>query len=238
MPAIAPPEQHEASPADTEKDARPPDPSADTAPIDDAETGGWAEQSDPAYRDLAERILGRCPAGRSTALMVTCPSDAREKSVMVLPLAVALANRLQERVLLIDADFLRAEITRWFGLSGEMGLAEVLAGQVDWPRAICCTPVRYLSVLAGSPNRSRDAMAAGLLRLGTLLNDLGRHYRLMLLDAPAANEPLSVLMARRCHGVYLAVHLGGTTRGELRQAVRAIEGGGGHLLGCIVTEGR
>lgn len=90
-------------------------------------------------------------AAPDKVVAVTSPTSGAGKTFASVNLAVLFAEAGQ-RVLLIDADLRRGKVANWFDLPVDVGLAEVLAGQVPLAEAVQRTVVNGLSVLpAGVP---------------------------------------------------------------------------------------
>ncbi len=90
-------------------------------------------------------------AAPDKVVAITSPTAGAGKTFASVNLAVLFAEAGQ-RVLLIDADLRRGKVANWFDLPVDVGLAEVLAGQVPLPEAVQRTVVNGLSVLpAGVP---------------------------------------------------------------------------------------
>jgi Mrp family chromosome partitioning ATPase len=194
-----------------------------------------AQPFEAEYGDLADKLLARCQTDRSTVFMFTSPGDGEGKTSTLVPLAIVAAEHLQDKVLLIDGNFLRPDVARSFGLPSRAGLGDVLNGGADWREAVCATPSGYLTILPGGTSSDWGDLPAGVSALDHLLADVRHYYRLVLLDAPSLPHPSVASMARPCDGVYLVVQLGRTGRDAIRQAVQALEEHDAHLLGCIVN---
>lgn len=195
-----------------------------------------ASEFDPQYTDLADKILARCGADRPQTLLFTSPADGEGKTSTLAPLAVVLADRLREDVVLVDANFCQPDLAKVFGLSVGLGLADVLAGTVGWPEVIRKTSQPHLDVLPGNRVTVEDDWSLEPQTFAALLKDLRSRYRLVLLDTPSLHHPFAALMAMHCQGAYLLARLGHTDRREIRQAVRLLESHEANLLGCIVTK--
>ena len=118
-------------------------------------------------------------------------------------LAAAFAA-LGEKTLLIDADFRSPGLHEAFGVPNRDGLAEYLVGATTNP---ACRYNENLALLvAGHAGRNRLELLGGE-RLKTLLAAASKHFRVIVVDTPAA--------AQR------------PRPGDLRRARRRRPGGGG-----------
>jgi len=209
-----------------------PAPAEAAAPV----SGGQRQTPcDPQYGDLADQVLSRCREDRSQVLMLTSAGRGEGKTSVVVPLSLALADRLPREVLLVDANVHRPEVASRLSISPGYGLADVVSGRIAWRDAVCAASESHLHVLAGGD--WRDGLSrADAIKITASLDEIRRQYPLVMLDAPSLEDPLIAPMVRACDGVYLVVPLGRTTRTAVRQAVAALDRCDGHLLGCIVLQ--
>ena len=103
-----------------------------------------------AFRNLRASLL--CATGKSgepiVTLLVTSPKPAEGKSTTALNLAATCA-RCGERTLLIDADLRRPSLTPVFEPQHELGLVDVLKGDMPWQRALVRTEIADAGLPAG-----------------------------------------------------------------------------------------
>ncbi len=208
--------------------------SASTIPLH-AEALKPAKDYAPQFGDLADAILERCRTDRTRALLFTSPGDGEGKTSILVPVATVLADRLRDEVLLVDANVRRPGLGRFFDLSSNLGLVDVLEGVVDWTEIVCKTSIPHVSVLPGSRIPADGQWSISVVKFASLLNELRSQYRLILIDAVSLVHPFAAPMARHCEGVYLVVQLGHTSRQAIRQAVKVLERNDAMLLGGIVT---
>ncbi len=190
---------------------------------------------EPAYLQLAQRIVGQVARMPESAILFTSPGDGEGKTSTVVGLSEALASQESGGVLAVDGNFHRPGLAGLMGVEADRGLGEVLSGHVDWRETIRKTDRDGLSVLPGSTGFSGDALAVNTANLADLLSELRQEFRFVLFDAASLRHPEVAEITRHFDGTYLVVELNRTTRGEARQAVRIIDNSEGRLLGCVVT---
>jgi polysaccharide biosynthesis transport protein len=149
-------------------------------------------------RVSGDPLLLRPADQRVRRVMVTSAVEGEGKSTTAANLAVAFA-RAGRKVLLIDLDFGRSSLHRFFGLQEEPGLADVVLGSVPLSKAIS-----YIDI--GSPGPGDQSTAApragslGVVPLGSLpphpgdvafavgidqvLGRLGNEADLVIIDSP------------------------------------------------------
>ncbi len=204
--------------------------------------GPASQVHDWHFRDLAERVLLRLPPavpseqGRAALLFVGAESSRPEPG-MLLSLAGTLADQTAGEVLLVDCDFRRAELANLAAVATppNRGLAEVLAGEAAWREVVADTATEGVSVLPGT-RLPEDASWKRLEKTdpSALVGELRDSYPLVLLAGAQPSDPLVARLAACCHGTYLLVRLGETSRRTAGRAIRTVQSYGGRVLGCIV----
>ena len=195
------------------------------------ETTGFGE----SIRTLRTSILLGDLDRRYRSLLVTSASPGEGKSTTAAHLAIAHAEQGQ-RTLLIDGDMRRPSVHRRFNLSANLGLTNVLLGEVGWRSAVVnldSTPM--LDILpAGPPSRrASDLVGRGLAEV---LEEAGRAYDLVILDAPPLlgfSEPLQ--MASSVDGVVIVVRAGETDRKSVRGVVTSLKRLRANIVGIVLN---
>jgi hypothetical protein len=105
-----------------------------------------------AYRSLRTSVQFLSLDRRLRTLLVTSPKSAEGKTTTLANLAVALAGAGQ-RVAVVCCDLRRPRIHHFFGLSNQVGLTTVLAGQIPLSEALQQVPDQEgLVLLASGPS--------------------------------------------------------------------------------------
>lgn len=107
------------------------------------------------YRHVKRRLLAEIQAGTaSRAVMIASALPGEGKSFSSANLAMSLAMEPDFNVLLIDADVIKPNLTRVFGLAGQPGLMDAAADDsIDVETLIVSTNIEGLSFLpAGRMN--------------------------------------------------------------------------------------
>jgi polysaccharide biosynthesis transport protein len=177
------------------------------------------------------------PVGsRIRSLVITSPGVGEGKTTIATNLAAALTHQ-GRKTLLIDADLRHPKMHRQFGLSGEIGLATILSGDLAWRSAV--QPVESqpdLFVIPAGPlsDHSLDIMVP---RLSDLLAEFKREYDLVIIDAPPLlgfAEPLQ--LAATVDGVLLVVHAGRTKIDDLAFALSQLNRLQANVIGIALNQ--
>jgi len=187
------------------------------------------------YEQLVTNLLAQPMARRPATLMFTSPGDGDGKTDLLISLAPLLAARAGCRVLLVDANFHKSDLTtRLTILNG--GLTDLLLGKSTLNEVVCPTTVPQLSILPYGTHSTSDRGLLDVSALDAVVDDLKCRYPLVLLDAPSLAYPSVATMGSYCDGVCLVVRIGYTLRRAVREATQLIEASGGCLLGCIAID--
>jgi len=128
-----------------------------------------------AGRVVRRGASGYPPVTRSAArhirrLMVTSAVEGEGKSTTVANLAVAYAMA-GRKVLLVDLDFGRASVHRFFGLQPQPGLTDVVLGSASLERVVSYVDLNVVARMEramGGSQEDRRAGSLGVVPLGTL----------------------------------------------------------------------
>ena len=122
------------------------------------------------------------------SLVITSAMQGEGKSTVASNLARALALA-GERVLVVDADLRRPRQHDLFQVAGDVGLSEVLAGEVQPDDALAATGLPNLTLLPRRPDAPEPVGAAGLeAHAGPLEAGVGGLLRHRRLPSPAARH--------------------------------------------------
>lgn len=156
---------------------------------------------------------------RLGSLMLTSALPGEGKSTLALGLAISAA-RLNQRVLLIDADLRHPTLHEKLNLPNDYGLSTLLSSNTSLPiKSSIHSSSPYIDILTSGPIPSDPANLLSSPRMGELLAAFEQTYDLILLDAPPVLGLVdAVLTASFCRGVVLIARIGQVSRTELTQA--------------------
>jgi capsular exopolysaccharide synthesis family protein len=163
------------------------------------------------FRSLRTRILQAGERLQMRALVVTSSGVAEGKTLTALNLGWLLAQTEGVRALVIDSDLRRPCATDYFGIDADVGLSEVLGGQISLEDAIVRLDPAGLHLLPGG--RPRDDVAELLSgpSYARVLTQARRMFDYIIIDAPPLGifTDANVLMAR-ADGALLVIRAGKT----------------------------
>ncbi len=136
-----------------------------------------------ALRELCARLLEHwfTRECRALAIVSACPGEGRTR------LAAQLANAfaaMGETTLLIDGDFRAPALHRAFGLPNQHGLADLLEDR----RVSLASAGANLSVMVAGEARADPLELLTRDRLRAFVAEARKHFRVVLIDTPAASR--------------------------------------------------
>jgi tyrosine-protein kinase Etk/Wzc len=198
-----------------------------------------SDPGDPAIeslRSLRAAVQFSMLESKNNVLMFTSPSPLIGKSFVSSNFAAVLAAA-GKRVLLIDADLRRANLTHLFGNSGRCGFCDVVDGTTTLAAAICKTELKNLDFLStgSQPRNAADLLTAG--RVDVIMQQLSALYDVVVLDtAPLLAVPDAAILAPFAAGnVFILARSGVTKLGELEETARRLQQVGVAVTGVILN---
>lgn len=194
-------------------------------------TGPVAE----SFRDLRTnlRFVGDVEPPRS--VVVTSAIQGEGKSVTAANLALASVVTGQ-RVVLIDADLRRPAIGRMFGLDDQAGLSTVLSGEHDLDEVLLELEEPNLTLLLAGRRPPNPNELVGSQRMVQVLDRLGEHFDLVVVDVPPVMVVPDVLeLAHTVDSTLLVVELQRSARHEITDSCERLERVGAQLAGLVVN---
>ncbi|MGZ3498943.1 MAG: GumC family protein [Vulcanimicrobiaceae bacterium] len=169
-------------------------------------------------------------------IAVTSAAQDDGKSMVSLNVALAMAE-LQPRVLLVDADLRRPSLHAKLQMRNQLGLSDVLVGQIGLREVI--QPSRYggLDILSSGTPAPNPIKLLQSQRFDELLREALDVYRCVIVDTSALSINLdSAVLARKCDGTLMVVSAGQT---DIRAAKNAVDKlyqvGVRNVLGCVLN---
>jgi capsular exopolysaccharide synthesis family protein len=184
------------------------------------------------FRFLAVRLRQIRRARDFKKLLITSTIPGEGKSTVAANLAITLAQRRQQKVLLIDGDLRRPTLASEFGLTARAGLTECLGAESGLGTNICYLESAGLWFLpAGqSPDNPLDLMQTP--RLAELFDRLTAWFDWIVIDSPPI-LPLAdaSIWTRLSDGVLLVAREGTTQKRQLKRGLEALDQS--KLLGMV-----
>ncbi|MBN2300922.1 MAG: polysaccharide biosynthesis tyrosine autokinase, partial [Lentisphaerae bacterium] len=188
-----------------------------------------------AYRVLRTNIHFSKKLNGGKTLCVTSGSISEGKSLTLFNLAYVCAQ-LGDKTLLVDTDLHRPRQHKIIGMSNDVGISNVLVGEIGLDKAIKGTNVANLDFLSSGKMASSVHGLLDTLRMRDLLVELKARYDMVLFDAPPIiGVSDASLLVREVDGVLLVIQHRKYPRAVSNRAKAMVENIGGNLLGVILN---
>ena len=187
------------------------------------------------YRQLRTRLSHAEGANNLRTVLITSPQKGEGKSVTSANLALTMAQELQRRVIIVEADLRKPSLQHLFGLPPGPGLSEYLAGAAELKDVMRFLPDHNLTVIHAGTAPTNPAELLGSTAMRRLLDQLRTRYDRVLLDTPPVLPLADVaVLAPLVDGTLLVVRAGVTPKPAIENALRAFDSS--RLLGVVLNE--
>jgi capsular exopolysaccharide synthesis family protein len=168
-------------------------------------------------------------------VVITSANEGEGKSTVAANLAKVLASAGQETVL-IDADLRRPVMAGVYGVDSQIGLAQVLVGDVTAEEALQESGIEHLKVMSAGRVPHNPSELLGSKRMQLLLEELSEDHDLIVLDAPPLLPVTdAALLAAIADGAMVVFAIGQTYKEQARLAKRRLAQTGGRMLGIVLN---
>lgn len=171
---------------------------------------------------------------RSLAVTSTRPREGKSTTAIALGQSLARAHR---KVVLIDADLRAPSVHKAFGIKGDIGVSNFLAGGDTVEAAIHATDHDGLSIMPAGPQPPNAADLLTGERLHLLIERLQQSFDHVIVDSPPviglADAPL---VASAVEGVIYVVEARSIQAGVVRNALGRLATAHANVLGVVLTK--
>ena len=187
------------------------------------------------YRQLRTRLSLAEGATAVRTVLITSPQKGEGKSITSANLALTMAQEIQRRVVIVEADLRKPSLQHLFGLPNGPGLSEYLAGAVDLKQVMRFLPDQHLTVITAGSTPGNPAELLGSTAMRRLLDALRTAFDRVLLDTPPVLPLADVaILAPMVDGTLMVVRAGYTPKPAIENALRAFDSS--RLLGVVLNE--
>lgn len=187
------------------------------------------------YRQLRTRLSLTEGGSQIRTVLITSPQKGEGKSITSANLALTMAQEVQRRVILIEADLRKPSLQHLFGLPDGPGLSEYLSGAADLQSVMKVLPDHHLTVIPAGSSPVNPAELLGSTAMRRLLDSLRTTFDRVILDTPPVLPLADVaILAPMVDGTLMVVRAGYTPKPAIENALRAFDSS--RLLGVVLNE--
>ncbi len=161
------------------------------------------------------------------------PGEGKTMTAVNLALASARANP-ERRILLIDADLRRSQVTDYLGIRSKPGLAELIAGECEIRDAVRRFKATRLAIIPAG--RAGDE-ATGILasgRMKELLKRIRESFDEVYVDMPPTLPFADAgILGHQTDAVVMVIRAGVTPTKRVNQALECLAGA--PVVGCVLN---
>jgi capsular exopolysaccharide synthesis family protein len=199
-------------------------------------TPGMDKATVTAYKILRTRVLQSMEQNGWSTLAITSPKPNEGKSVTAINLSISVAQKLDHTVLLVDLDFRRPSIHKYFGFEPNYELRDYLEGQVSLEEVFVNPGIKRLLLLPARGVEGNSSEILSSSKMERLVTDLKNRYpsRIVIFDLPPVLVGDDVLaFSKLVDAMLLVTREGKTTKDELQRTVDLLETT--NLLGTVLN---
>lgn len=188
------------------------------------------------FRQLRTTVVKHMQRNQHRSLVILGGMPGSGASTVVTNLGLACAA-MDLKVLLVDANFRRPALHKFFDLADGPGLADVLAGLTRVDDAVQHAPgVAHLDVLTVGTTEHRVYERLGGSQMGEFLASTDGKYDLVLIDvAPAMVSGDGMAVANRADASILVVRAFGEKRGMVARLRNELADCRAELFGVVIN---
>jgi capsular exopolysaccharide synthesis family protein len=188
-----------------------------------------------AFRSIRTNLLLSSPAERQRTVLIASARPEEGRTTVAVNLALALAQN-GRRVLLVDANFHRPAIQRFFPSTSGSGLSNILIGQARLSEVAVNTDLPNLDVLPIGPIPPNPTELLSGPYLKRMIADAQDRYDQVIFDGPPVLLVSdSLVLAGVLDGVILVCRAKSTSRGMALRGREQIERVNGRLFGAVLN---
>jgi len=170
-------------------------------------------------------------------VIVSSPVSGEGTSVLAANLAAA-ASELERKVILIDANMRHPSQHILWNLPNDIGLANVLKGDLEAHSAIKIVDL-YLSILTSGFEASTSVTLTKSSRMRQLLGDISTKFDFIVIDAPPillASD--ASILGGIANGILMVTRLGSIDRSTALAAKESLQRSNQNVLGLVINNAK
>ncbi|SDI33798.1 capsular exopolysaccharide family [Planococcus glaciei] len=187
------------------------------------------------FRRLRSNINFSSSDQKIQSIVITSAAPSEGKTWVAANLAAIYAQE-GKKVLLVDSDMRKPSAHEIFNTLNDVGLSNVLTGEIEAAAAIKKTFMDKLDLLACGPIPTNPAELLSSAGMDNFMESMKMSYDIIIADSPPLTTVVDgQILASKSDGSILVIHAGKTDRQEAIKAKDAITFSNGRLMGVILN---
>ncbi len=189
-----------------------------------------------AFRTMRTNLSFAATGRPLKVIMITSAGPADGKTTVCVNLGVVMAQA-GIRVLLMDCDLRKPVLHKYFNVSNQTGLTNLLVQDLEMTDVALVTPVEGLSLLVSGPIPPNPSELLVSQKMKDILEKAAGLYDTVIVDTPPVLAVTdAAVLAPRADGVILVVKSGETRIDMIRDAKSQLEKVNAHILGVVLND--
>jgi capsular exopolysaccharide synthesis family protein len=169
-------------------------------------------------------------------ILITSAAPNEGKSTVTANLAVSMALS-GKRILIIDADLRNPTLHKFYDVSNNIGLTNLLVDETIEPEDVLLTPHKDLYFLPSGPLPPNPAELLGSHKMQDLYNTLTQAFDIILVDAPPVLAVADAsILASYLDGVILVASAGEVSKDQINSAKEQLQKVKANILGVVLNK--
>jgi capsular exopolysaccharide synthesis family protein len=195
-----------------------------------------SKPAEEAYRVLRTNIGFVSLNNKVKLLSIVSPSHGDGKTTTSINLAISMATS-GTRVLLIDADLRKPVIYKHFAGEQVLGLADVIAGKIDFHDAVSATEKENFYMLSSGSTPPFPTEFLTSPAFDAILDKAIKDYDFVIIDTPAMASYIDgAVIASKTDGVLIVVKHERAYYRSVLQVKKQLEKANAKMLGIILNK--
>lgn len=188
-----------------------------------------------AYRTARTSVLALASRGDYRVLAIVSPLQREGKTTTAANLAAALGHA-DKRVLVASVDLRKPRIHEFFRISNDVGLSDVLTGEMELKRAIVKSDSSSVWILPGGHPPARPAELLQGSRMAAVVEELRADFDFVVLDCPPVLGLADCLaLVPLADAVFMVIAAEQSQGGAIMEAYEQLDRVGGAPIGAFLN---
>jgi len=200
-------------------------------------SGFGASYITDAYRMLRTKVLQKMNNNNWNAMAVTSATSGSGKTLTAINLAISIAMEVNQTVLLVDFDFRKPTIHKYFGFTPDYGLSDYVENETPLNELMINPGIERLVLLPGKEPVINSSEVLSSPKMTELVEELKARYpsRLIIFDLPSLLTTDDALaFSPYVDALLMVVEDGKTKAHDLELAIEMLKGF--PLLGTVMNK--